>query len=183
MLRGVARAGEVIENPVTGERVRWIRTAAETNGEVSEYELTFRPSGFVAQQHLHPSHSELHAVVEGEVGLELDGREQVLRPGDSVLVEPRTPHRLFPVGDAPATVRFEVRPALRVEQLIETFVNLARDGKVGKRGYPNLLRLAVIARGYEAEGYATKPPLGVQRVLFGPLAALGRLLGYRPQYP
>ena len=55
----------------------------------------------------------------------------------------------------------------------------AREGKVDRKGNPRPLELALIARGFEAEGYATRPPLAVQRALLGPLAALARLLGRR----
>jgi quercetin dioxygenase-like cupin family protein len=179
----VARPGETLENPVTGERVVFRKTTAETNGEALEYELHFTPTGFVTQEHVHPGQSERHEVVGGALGLVLDGREQVLRPGDSVVVPRGARHRLFPVDGGQVHVVFELRPALRTETLLETFVGLARDGKVNRKGYPSLLQLAVISREFEAEGYATRPPLAVQRALFTPLAALGRRRGYRARYP
>jgi quercetin dioxygenase-like cupin family protein len=148
----VARAGDVLENPVTGERVVFRKTAAETGGEALEYELHFTPSGFVTQEHLHPGQSERHEVLSGKLGLHLHGGDQVLESGDVVVVPSRTPHRLFPVDGSPVHVLFELRPALRTETLLETFVGLARDGKVNKKGYPNLLQLAVISREFEREG-------------------------------
>ena len=39
----------------------------------------------------------------------------------------------------------EVRPALKIESLIETMYGLAADGKTNRWGIPNPLRLAVIA--------------------------------------
>jgi mannose-6-phosphate isomerase-like protein (cupin superfamily) len=179
----MARAGDVLENPVTGERVVFHRTARETNGEALEYELFFRPSGFAAQDHLHPKQEETHEVVSGVLGMTIAGRDVVLHPGNVEVVPARTPHRLWSRDDEPIHLRVEIRPALRQETLIETFVGLAREGKVNAKGYPNLLQLAVISRAYEDEGYALKPPLAVQRALFGPLAALGRALGYRARYP
>ena len=50
----MVHADEVIENPATGERVVFRRTAAETRGELLEYEFVFRPRGFVAAEHVHP---------------------------------------------------------------------------------------------------------------------------------
>ena len=179
----MARAGDVLENPVTGEHVEFRRTAHETNGEALEYDLHFTPSGFVTQEHLHPRQSERHEVVSGKLGLHLEGRDQVLESGDAVVVPPGTPHRLFPVDGSQVHVLFELRPALRTEKLLETFVSLARDGKVNRKGYPGLLQLAVLSREFEPEGYATRPPLALQRALFRPLAALGRVRGYRPSYP
>lgn len=97
------------------------------------------------------------------------------------MVPAGTPHRL--IGRGPVEARFEVRPALRQEVLVETLAGLARDGRVSKQGFPSLLQLAVIAREFEEEGYATPPPLAVQRALFGALAEVGRRRGYRPWYP
>jgi quercetin dioxygenase-like cupin family protein len=179
----MARAGDVIENPVTGERVVFRRIAHDTDGESLEYDLHFTPSGFVTQEHLHPEQSERHEVLAGKVGLHLEGRGQVLERGDVVVVPSGTPHRLFPVDGSRVHVLFELRRALRTEALLETFVGLARDGKVNRKGYPGLLQLAALSREFEREGYATRPPLALQRALFGPLAALGRLRGYRPSYP
>ena len=42
----MARAGDVLENPATDDRLVFLRTAAETGGEVLEYELEFVPRGF-----------------------------------------------------------------------------------------------------------------------------------------
>jgi mannose-6-phosphate isomerase-like protein (cupin superfamily) len=179
----MAKAGDVLENPVTGERVLFRRTAAETDGESLEYELTFRPGGFLAQEHVHPRQSERHEVLSGKLGLSAAGSERVLAPGDSFVVPAGTPHRLFSAGDEPVQALFESRPALRSAELIETFAGLARAGKVNEKGLPGLLQLALFAREFEPEGYATKPPLPVQRALFSLLAPLARLRGYRARYP
>ena len=66
--------------------------------------------------------------------------------------------------------------------LLETLFGLARDGKVGKRGDPSVLQLAVIFDEFSELGRPPKPPLAVQRALFAPLAALGRARGYRARY-
>jgi mannose-6-phosphate isomerase-like protein (cupin superfamily) len=179
----VAKSGEVLENPVTGERIVWRRTAKETGGEALEYEMSFRPRGFVAQQHVHPRQSERHEVLSGSLGLAFESGEQILNAGEVVDVPSGAPHRLFPVGDGEVHAAFELRPALRSEVLIETYAGLAREGKVNERGYPHPLQLAVFVREFEPEGYATRPAVAVQRVVFGLLSEIGRRRGYRPWYP
>lgn len=176
----MARAGDVIENPATGERVTFLETAAESGGERLRFEMVFEPQGFVAQEHLHPSQEERHEVISGALGVVIDGSERLLGPGDVLVVPAGKPHRLIEYGTVHA--RFELRPALRQEVLLETFAGLARDGKLGRRGFPSLLQLAVIARAFVPEGYAAKPPPAIQRALLGPLAAIGRRRGYRPWY-
>jgi quercetin dioxygenase-like cupin family protein len=172
-------AGETLENRVTGERLVFRRTTAETGGEALEYEGVFVPQGFVVQEHVHPSQSERHEVIGGELGLELPSGKQVLRTGDVVDVPPGTRHRLFAVGEEPVHAVFELRPALRTEELLRSFFRLAERGQVNAAGKPGLLHIALIAREFEPEGYATRPPLAVQRALLGPIAALARRRGYR----
>jgi hypothetical protein len=75
-----------------------------------------------------------------------------------------------------------VRPALGFEQLIETMFSLAADGKVNKKGMPNAMRLAVIARHHFGDVRLPFPPAWVQRVGLAFGAPLGRLLGYRVTY-
>jgi quercetin dioxygenase-like cupin family protein len=175
----VAGSGDVLENPVTGERLIFLRTTAETGGEALEYELLFRPQGFVVREHLHPNQSERHEVLAGRLGLRLRGREHVLRAGDVVEVPVGTPHRLIALDADAVHARFELRPALRTEELLRVFYRLAREGKIDRRGNPRPFELALIAREFEPEGYATRPPLLLQRVLLAPLAALARMRGRR----
>jgi len=179
----VARAGDVLENPATGDRLVFLRTAGETGGELLEYELTFRPRGFAARDHLHPRQEERHEVLEGSLGLVVAGRELRLEAGEAETVPPATRHRIFATQEEPLRARFALRPALESEVLLETLFGLARDGKVGASGDPPFLQLAVIFDEFAELGRPPTPPPAVQRVLFAPLAALGRLRGYRARYP
>ena len=168
----MARAGDTLENPATGERLVFLKTAAESDGEELEYELTFVPKGFAAQPHLHPGQEERHEVLEGSLGIVVAGRERRLGPGDVEIVPPRTAHRIFAVGDTPVHVRFASRPALRSAELLERLFELGDK--------PGILDLALIGREFEAEGYPTRPPLPVQRAVLTPLAALARSRGRVP---
>ena len=179
----MARSGDVLENPATGERLSFLRTAAETDGELLEYELEFVPRGFAARNHLHPKQSERHEVLDGSLGLVAAGRELRLGPGDAEDVPAATTHRVFAVQEAPLRARFALRPALDSEVLLETLFGLARDGKVGADGNPSTLQLAVIFDEFSDLGRPPRPSPGVQRVLFAPLAALGRRRGLRARYP
>jgi quercetin dioxygenase-like cupin family protein/uncharacterized protein YndB with AHSA1/START domain len=173
----MARAGDVLENPATGERLVFLQT-----GEVLEYELEFVPRGFAVRDHVHPQQEETHEVLEGTLGIVVDGFERRLGAGDVEVVPPRTAHRLLAVDGGRVRARFSSRPALETEVLLETLFGLARDGKVGASGDPGLLQLAVIFDELSALGHPTRPPLAVQRVLFAPLAALGRARGFRARY-
>ena len=60
---------------------------------------------------------------------------------------------------------------------------LAQDGKTNAKGMPNPLQAAIFAREFADVLHFTKPPLAVQRSLFGALGAIARALGYRGSYP
>ena len=59
------RTGTTIYNQVTGERVTFLATAADTDGEAVVIETVVQPHGFVAAAHIHPAQSERFAVKSG----------------------------------------------------------------------------------------------------------------------
>jgi hypothetical protein len=59
------RTGDTIENPITGERVTFLATAVDTDGEAVVIEAVVQPHGFVAAAHVHPAQSERFAVEAG----------------------------------------------------------------------------------------------------------------------
>ncbi|MBA2642928.1 MAG: cupin domain-containing protein [Actinobacteria bacterium] len=176
------RAGDTIENPVTGERLVFRKTSAETNGEAVVLECFVQPTGFVAAAHVHPRQDERFEVLKGKVGFKLDGQEIVGQAGDRVVVPAGTSHRFWNAGDEEAHFVCEVRPALEFEQLIETMYGLAADGKTNRKGLPNPLRLAVIAQHHFEDVRLPFPPAWMQRIGLALGAPLGRLVGYRPTY-
>jgi quercetin dioxygenase-like cupin family protein len=178
----VIHAGDTIENPVTGERLKFLRTSRETNGELVEIEVTVQPNGFVAAAHVHPGQDERFEIVEGEVEFRLGKETMVARPGDVVLVAAGTPHTFRNTGETPARFRTEVRPALQFERLIETMFSLAADGKTNRKGMPNPLRLAVIARAHFDDVRLPFPPVWMQRLGLAMGSPVGRLLGYGATY-
>jgi mannose-6-phosphate isomerase-like protein (cupin superfamily) len=176
------RAGDTIENPVTGERIVFRRTSAETNGEAVVIECFVRPSGFVAKPHVHPSQTERFDVLSGTVTFKIDGQELPAGPGDCVLVPAGRTHQFWNAGEEEARFRCEIRPALGFEQLLETMFSLAQAGKTNRRGMPNPLRLAVIARAHFDTVRLPFPPAWMQRVGLALGSPLGRLVGYRATY-
>ena len=125
----MARAGETIHNPVTGERLTWEQVAAGTAGRLVQGEMVLPPGGFVAAEHVHPKQEERYEVLSGELRLRLDGKALLAGPGDRVIVPIGRPHIWW--NDGPDEVRFrvEVTPALRFETFLETVFGLAADGK------------------------------------------------------
>jgi quercetin dioxygenase-like cupin family protein len=176
------RSGDTIHNPVTGERITFHQTSADTNGEAVVIEAVVRPDGAVAASHVHPSQSERFAVIDGKLGMKVGRKKLVLERGDVAVVEPGTPHKFWNIGDDEVRFVCEVRPALQFESLLETMFALAADGKTNKRGMPNPFRLAVIARAHFDTVRLPHPPAWLQRAGLALGAPLGRLIGYGATY-
>lgn len=175
-------AGDVIENPVTGERLVFRKTSRETNGEAVVLEVFVKPDGFVAAAHLHPQQEERFQVLRGTVGFRLGRKKLVAGPGERITVPAGTPHKFWNAGEDEAHFVCEVRPALQFERLIETMFGLAADGKTNRKGMPNPLRLAVIARAHFDDVRLPFPPAWMQRMGLAMGSPLGRLLGYEATY-
>ena len=176
------RTGDTIVNPVTGERITFLRTSADTNGESVLIETAVHPGGFVAAAHVHPFQTEVFTVIEGRLGVKR-GREQLeLGLGEVALIDAGTPHRFWNAGDEPLRFRAEVRPALQFESLIETMFGLAADGKTNKKGMPSPLRLAVIANHHFDVVRLPLIPHALQKLALVPGALLGKAVGFRPTY-
>jgi len=177
------RTGDTIENPITGERITFLATSRDTDGDAVVIETVVQPDGFVAAAHVHPSQSERFAVAEGTLGLKVGGKELTLEAGDVAIVEPGTPHKFWNKGDRPVRFVCEVRPALQFESLLETMFALAADGKTNRKGMPNPLRLAVIAKQHFDTVQLPFPPAWMQAAGLTLGAPLGKLLGYEATYP
>lgn len=179
----MARTGESIENPLTGERITWAQTAADTGGESLCFELYLRAGAAVSAEHRHLRQSEHFVVVDGSLRVTVDGGSSDLGIGDEMTIEAGTPHRWVNVNDAETRVRVTLRPALDTETFFETLFGLARDGKTNGKGIPSLPQVAVAYRTLgDSCSRVTWPPVAVQDAVFALVAPVGRMLGKRGVY-
>lgn len=180
----MARPGDELVNPVTGLRTVFHKTARDTRGELLQVDWIGDPGWTTGPDHVHPHQEERFEVLSGKLGIRLNGVECILSPGDVVVAPAGAPHAAWNAGDGAVQALVDFRPALRTETAFETLAGLARDGKTNAAGAPsNPLQLALVLREFADEIYFVRPPLAVQRVVFGTLAALGRLLKYEAEYP
>ena len=178
-----SRRGQVFTNPVTGERVVLLTDPEGHPDRTLVAHLFVRPGGRVAAAHVHPGSTERFSVLSGRVGFQVGTETSELGAGQSQEVPPGTVHDWWQVGDEEAQVLVEVTPGDRFVGMVATTFGLARDGRVDARGLPHLLQAAVTMSAYRDTLVFTSPPPPVQRLLFGGLAPLGRLLGRLPVYP
>ena len=178
----MAYTGQTIENPVSGEKITFIQTAADTDGELLEIELELSPDGAVPGAHIHPEQEERFEVLEGTMAFRMGLKKIVAGPGDVVTVPAGKVHAFKNAGDDTARVRVQIRPALQMEQLFETTVALAEDGRTTSKGMPRPLDLALFVRAYRREVKAPFPPAPVVHALFALLAWMAARKGHGERY-
>jgi len=173
----MATVGDVIEIPRTGEKFAFLRRPRDTQGEVFEIEFFVREFALVAARpHIHAKTEERVEVIAGTARVRMGREEQIVGPGEAVVIPPGMVHFLRREGEEFLHFRLQFRPPMKVETQFETLIGLHRDGK----NFRHPLQLVVMAR--EHDTYLGGPPIALQRPLIAALAGVGRLLGYRARY-
>jgi len=188
------RPGFTIDNPRTKSRTRVIESDAETSGMGWLLEVTCVPHAQPdIAEHLHLTWTETFEVVSGTANYSLNGVQKTAQAGESFTVAPRHAHiHPWPAGDGELVyfqrTTFEDPTPAAVQDVLGVFATiaeLARAGKVDKKGYPkNPLQMAATLRTLSRYGgYDTSVPIGVQNFLAATLGRLAERLGYRAVNP
>ena len=173
--------GQVIENPLSGERIT-IRATAEETGGALEWELVLAPGGQVPSSHAHPEQEECFTVLAGQMRFRVGGRRVIAGPGDTVRIRPGTVHHFANAGTGPARVAVQTRPALSMRELLETAAALAQDQHAAARRLPSPLDLALFMCDFEREVRAPYLPAALVRAVTRPVAWLARRRGFDARY-
>lgn len=112
----------------------------------------------------------------------IGAEERVATEGEEVVITPGTPHKFWNDSSQDAAFEIQIRPALKMETMLEPGFGLARDGKTNKQGMPNLLQGAVLLQEYSEEMRLTKVPAFVQKLMVPLVAPIGRLFGFKAIY-
>jgi mannose-6-phosphate isomerase-like protein (cupin superfamily) len=172
------RAGDVIWNPLTGEKALLLESASESAGARLVVDFGVEAGGFVpGGTHVHDHCAEHLEIQAGRITFVIAGQQRTLRAGEQLTVAPGTWHEWWNAGDEEVLVRVRVEPALRFEEAIMAVWGLCTDGHTDAKGRPKPLYGALVATRYRREIRFRRPPDTVQRLLFPPLAALARRRG------
>lgn len=167
-----------IYNPLIGDTVTFLETAAETGGKHCRVQVAL-PAGGGNGLHYHTTFSEYFTVTNGTLNVQVGKEKLALKAGQSYLVKENAIHRFY--NESAETVAFEcvIAPARQFEQLLRVVYGLANDKKVHlKSGIPkNLFYTGIVFQ--MGESYLPGMPVWLQKGLFGTLAAIGTLLGYK----
>jgi transcriptional regulator with XRE-family HTH domain len=92
--------------------ITWERLTAEAEKNIEFLRICYEAGAKSGEKMSHHIGREFHFVLEGELLLELGFERYLLKPGDSIVFESTTPHRLSNVGQGPMraiTIIFNIK--------------------------------------------------------------------------
>jgi quercetin dioxygenase-like cupin family protein len=178
---GTAARFRPFSNPATGELVEFT-APTDDDGDIVRFKWRTRPGGAITE-HIHPHQEERFTIIDGEGHFTVDGKQRVVRAGETIVVPVGVRHSMSNPASAEVEGVVELRPALRTRQMHEAFGGLASEGKTTDRGAPKSpLQLGATLWHFRQENRVTSPPIWVQNLILPPLWALAKVCGVRPYY-
>ncbi len=160
---GASHKGESFE--FMGERLTFLNTGQETNGEILEIDVSFN---------VHPYQEERFKVISGTVRFRIGDREQILTAGQSISGPPNIPHTWNSADGEEIQMLAELRPALHTDAAAASFMHAGST-----QGKMSLLQAVVIMSEFDGLAYPTKTTPILMQTFVKVLAPIGRLLGYK----
>jgi mannose-6-phosphate isomerase-like protein (cupin superfamily) len=187
----MAHAGDTIEGPTIGQKIRFEVTGNDNGGEITicNHFVAPKPESIGPPLHTHKSQSEHYRVITGTFGVHIDGEDHVMGPGEDIYVPAMVPHYWWNEGTEEAHVILEFRPAETIDAFFETMFGLSRDGKLDIQRHPgrppsarpkNLLQ--AVALSYDHGIGICDVPAPIQRYFFPVAVLVGRTFGIRGSY-
>jgi mannose-6-phosphate isomerase-like protein (cupin superfamily) len=178
----MATTGQIIANKRSTDTIIFTKTRADTNGALLQFENYHQPHGVGPTPHRHPLQTETFTVVTGTFAITINGQEDMLTAGETVVVPPNAVHFWRNAGTDELHVQTEFRPTLHFEEIIETIACLTQLDKMDASGNPDPLQMSATLNAYYGEFFLATMPLAVQRFLFGFFGKLLRTLFGFPDY-
>jgi mannose-6-phosphate isomerase-like protein (cupin superfamily) len=147
----MVRAGDELVNPITGERIVFRKTAAETDGTLLEMDAFWTQPGHRAPAHVHPGMQERWEIIAGTACFRIADVQQVAGPGEVVIAAPGVPHQGWNRAGEPVHVRIQMRPALRWEEFVKRLFALASEGHGSEHGTADPALMAELLREFPRE--------------------------------
>ena len=147
-------------------------------------QLVLEPKAPGPPEHIHTTFSEKFIVAEGTLSLMVNGEKKTLRPGETFLVPPGTPHRPFNETDAPVVVKGPFEPEYAIPEQFSIFLTQAYgffdEAEANGKPPKALLQMSRFSPKYDS--WLAAPPVFLQKTLYFLIGPTARLAGYRTFY-
>jgi mannose-6-phosphate isomerase-like protein (cupin superfamily) len=133
-----------ILNPIFNDKVIFLQTSAESNGRITDIEVTLMPKGRNVL-HCH-AYTEKFTAIDGDLGVENEKKQQkILKSGESYTVPSMAWHCFFNPTDREIRFGVQLEPGNeRFEYFLRILYGLAADGLTDKKSRPKSIKLAAI---------------------------------------
>jgi mannose-6-phosphate isomerase-like protein (cupin superfamily) len=160
------KIGEQIRNHRTGESLTLLADGKTAGQLFQRYQVVLPPRRAGPPQHYHVAFTETFAVIAGTLDMYVGRPMQSSRllPGDSMTVEPGTPHTFENSADHACTLLVTAQPVGGVVDAFKLAYGIANEGKAGRDGLPknSIIRLRFIQI---SGGFLPRIPRGVQKAV------------------
>ena len=173
----MAYAGKQLFSAHAGQQIRFIKTSADTGGELLVMESAWQPFSRRPPLHYHPQQDELFTVLDGRLTILSGDNKHVLQAGDEFHIPAGTVHAMWNAHEEPVKVRWEVRTAMETEFMLEQAMGLSKEGKVSATGMPHIIDALHLARTYRHEFRLAKPKWWIQKMVFNLVAPINYFNG------
>ena len=178
----MALKSNIIYNKVTREKITWIETSHDTNGERLTFLFEVAPGGKLPVTHYHPEQTESFNVTTGVFQVKLPDGIHTVNAGERLVIPKGIPHKWWnKSGSNSAKMMVTFEPALNTETFLEQFYGLSNDGKTKPDGTPAFLQLMVWVNKYQV--FIMGPPFFIQKLMGYILGGVARLFGFKNYYP
>jgi mannose-6-phosphate isomerase-like protein (cupin superfamily) len=131
--------------------------------------------------HVHPLAEERFLVTSGRIKVVVDGREQLVGPGEQAVVPRGRPHHFLNGWDGDTEFTVEFRPAQQHLLFFSNFARMTAEHPewFSAKGDPDFLLIAASLHRFPDHTYLARPPVFIQKLLFALVTPIARLSGYR----
>jgi mannose-6-phosphate isomerase-like protein (cupin superfamily) len=131
--------------------------------------------------HIHPKSDEYFEVKSGQLRVTVDGKSVILGPGESKVVAKGTPHSFANAYDGTTEFITEFAPPQQYLRFFADFGLICERHRewFSADGKPSIWLMALKLNAYKDHLYLAGPPVFLQKILFGILAFIARMKGYR----
>ncbi|KAB1186803.1 MULTISPECIES: cupin domain-containing protein [Haloferax] len=164
-----------ITSPVTGGRREFLKLPEETDGAYLQFETTLQAQTPGPPMHYHPTATEQFEIRAGSLYVTIDGDDDVLGRGKTVVVPARTPHT-FRIGPLGVRIIVTVTPPGRFAEFLVSEYALMHAGKLENWSDGDILAVAPWLHEFRD---VTRPASPIQYVIWM-LAPVGRAFGNPP---
>lgn len=153
----MACAGDELFNPLTGERIVFRVTEAETDGALLEMDDYWTRPGHRAPEHAHPEMQERWEVIAGTACFRIGGIERTAGPGEVVVAPVGVPHLAWNPTEEPVHLRIQMSPALEWERFVKRLFTLAINAHQHGQETPDPSHTVELLREFRREITMTSP--------------------------